>query len=141
MLALRVASSRPCPARECCRHWASAPIALVLTGLVALIHVYIVILEMVRWATPRGRAAFGPTPEFAAETKVLAANQGLYNGFLAVGALSRWSGRGTSASLPECSSSGASSSPASTGPRRDRGSCSSRRSPRALALGALFLAH
>ena len=57
-------------------------IATVLTALVALIHVYIVVLEMALWETPRGRAAFGTTPEFAAETKTLAANQGLYNGFL-----------------------------------------------------------
>jgi putative membrane protein len=40
------------------------------------------VLEMALWETPRGRAAFGTTPEFAAETKTLAANQGLYNGFL-----------------------------------------------------------
>ena len=57
-------------------------IAMVLTALVALIHVYIVVLEMALWETPRGRAAFGTTPEFAAETTTLAANQGLYNGFL-----------------------------------------------------------
>ena len=57
-------------------------IAVVLTALVALIHVYIVVLEMALWETPRGRAAFGTTPEFATETKTLAANQGLYNGFL-----------------------------------------------------------
>jgi putative membrane protein len=49
---------------------------------VALVHVYIVVLEMALWTTPRGRAAFGTTAEFAAETRVLAANQGLYNGFL-----------------------------------------------------------
>ena len=55
---------------------------MVLTALVALIHVYIVVLEMALWETPRGRAAFGTTPEFATETKTLAANQGLYNGFL-----------------------------------------------------------
>ncbi len=60
-------------------------IAAILTGLVALIHVYIVILEMVLWTTPRGRAAFGLTEEFARQTKVLAANQGLYNGFLVAG--------------------------------------------------------
>lgn len=60
-------------------------IAAILTGLIALIHVYIVILEMVLWTTPRGRAAFGLTEEFANQTKVLAANQGLYNGFLVAG--------------------------------------------------------
>jgi putative membrane protein len=60
-------------------------IASVLTGLVALIHVYIVILEMLLWTTPRGRAAFGLTEEFAQQSKVLAANQGLYNAFLVAG--------------------------------------------------------
>jgi putative membrane protein len=57
----------------------------VLTGLVALIHLYIVLLEMVWWTGPRGQKAFGTTPEFARETEVLAANQGLYNGFLVAG--------------------------------------------------------
>ena len=52
-------------------------IAALLTGLVALIHVYIVILEMVWWDTPRGHKAFGLAPDFAARSKVLAANQGL----------------------------------------------------------------
>jgi putative membrane protein len=60
-------------------------LAAVLTALVALIHGYIVVLEMVLWTTPRGRAAFGTTAAQAEETKVLAANQGLYNGFLAAG--------------------------------------------------------
>ena len=53
--------------------------------LIALLHVYILVLEMFLWDTPRGRRAFGLTPEFASATKVLAANQGLYNGFLAAG--------------------------------------------------------
>ena len=60
-------------------------VAFILTLIVALIHVYIVVLEMVLWETPRGRAAFGLTPEFAAQTKVLAGNQGLYNAFLVAG--------------------------------------------------------
>lgn len=60
-------------------------VANVLVALVAAIHVYIVVLEMFLWTAPRGRAAFGLTPEFAEATKVLAANQGLYNGFLAAG--------------------------------------------------------
>lgn len=60
-------------------------IATVLISLVALIHVYIMLLEMVWWDTQRGRKAFGTTAEFAAATKVLAANQGLYNGFLVAG--------------------------------------------------------
>nr|WP_225957045.1 DUF1304 domain-containing protein [Amycolatopsis lexingtonensis] len=55
-----------------------------MVGLVALIHVYIVVLEMFLWTTPRARAAFGTTKEFAEESKTLAANQGLYNGFLAL---------------------------------------------------------
>jgi len=59
--------------------------AMILVGLVALIHIYILLLEMVWWTTPRGQKAFGLTPEFASQTKVLAANQGLYNGFLAAG--------------------------------------------------------
>src|SRR5690606_10381267 len=62
-------------------------IAIVLTGIVALIHVYIVLLEMLWWDKPRGLKAFGLDPEFARATKVLAANQGLYNGFLAAGLL------------------------------------------------------
>ncbi|MCK6420518.1 MAG: DUF1304 domain-containing protein [Aquabacterium sp.] len=57
----------------------------VVVALVALIHVYIVVLEMFLWTTPTGRKAFGLTAEFAEQTKVLAANQGLYNGFLAAG--------------------------------------------------------
>jgi putative membrane protein len=60
-------------------------IANILIGLVALIQVYIVYLEMVLWDKPQGMKAFGSTPEFAKATKVLAANQGLYNGFLAAG--------------------------------------------------------
>lgn len=59
----------------------------ILTGLVALIHVYIVYLEMVLWDTPRGHRTFALTPDFAKASKVLAANQGLYNGFLAAGLL------------------------------------------------------
>jgi putative membrane protein len=60
-------------------------LANILTGLVALIHLYIVVLEMFLWDTPRGRRAFGTSEAFARESKVLAANQGLYNGFLAAG--------------------------------------------------------
>lgn len=60
-------------------------LAIILTALVALIHGYIVWLEMALWTTPRGRRVFGTTPEFAEASKVLAANQGLYNGFLAAG--------------------------------------------------------
>ena len=59
--------------------------ANIVIALVALIHVYILVLEMFLWTTPTGRKAFGLTPEFAQASKVLAANQGLYNGFLAAG--------------------------------------------------------
>lgn len=58
-------------------------ISTVLTALVALIHGYILWLEMALWTTPKGRKVFGTTEEFAQASKVLAANQGLYNGFLA----------------------------------------------------------
>ena len=57
----------------------------VAVALVALLHIYFLVLEMFLWDKPRGRRIFGLTPEFAAATKSLAANQGLYNGFLAAG--------------------------------------------------------
>ena len=60
-------------------------LAYGLTALVALIHVYILVLEMFLWTKPAGRRAFGTTEEFARASRVLAANQGLYNGFLAAG--------------------------------------------------------
>lgn len=70
-------------------------IGSALIGVVTLIHIYIVILEMWLWDTPRGHKAFGLTPEFAARSKVLAANQGLYNGFLVAGlAWGLWLGAG-----------------------------------------------
>ena len=59
--------------------------ANVVVALIALLHVYILVLEMFLWDKPAGRRAFGQTKEQAAATKVLAANQGLYNGFLAAG--------------------------------------------------------
>ncbi|MDF2179347.1 DUF1304 domain-containing protein [Aliiglaciecola sp. CAU 1673] len=59
--------------------------ALVL--LVAFLHFYFLVLEMFLWDKPKGMRTFGLTPEKAAMTKVLAANQGLYNGFLAAGLL------------------------------------------------------
>src|SRR3981081_4470454 len=62
-------------------------LAEVLVALVALAHIYFLMLEMFLWTTPRTRAAFGMTAEQAEQTKVLAANQGLYNGFLAAGLL------------------------------------------------------
>ena len=60
-------------------------IAIVLTALVALLHLYFLVLEMFLWDKPTGLRVFGNTPEFAAASKVLAANQGLYNGFLVAG--------------------------------------------------------
>src|SRR6185436_18637307 len=60
-------------------------IANVLTGFVALSHVGILVLEMFFWDHPVGRKIFGMTPEVSASSAVLAANQGLYNGFLAAG--------------------------------------------------------
>lgn len=60
-------------------------IATVVVALLAILHVYILVLEMFLWDKPAGLRAFGNTPATAAATKVLAANQGLYNGFLAAG--------------------------------------------------------
>src|SRR3954465_15315441 len=60
-------------------------IANVLVGLVALLHIYFLVLEMFLWDTPTGHRTFGLEPAFATETKTLAANQGLYNGFPAAG--------------------------------------------------------
>lgn len=60
-------------------------LANIITTLVALIHFYILYLEMFQWDKPRTMKAFGLTPEFAAQSKSMAANQGLYNGFLAAG--------------------------------------------------------
>ena len=60
-------------------------LANVVIGLVAVLHIYFLVLEMFLWDKPAGLKAFRQTPERAAATKVLAANQGLYNGFLAAG--------------------------------------------------------
>jgi len=59
--------------------------ANAVVALIGLLHVWILVLEMFLWDKPTGRRAFGQTQEFATATKVLAANQGLYNGFLAAG--------------------------------------------------------
>lgn len=59
----------------------------ILVVVVALVHAYFLVLEMFRWEAPRTRKIFGTTAEFAAESKVMAANQGLYNGFLSAGLL------------------------------------------------------
>jgi putative membrane protein len=60
-------------------------LAKILIALVALEHLYFLVLEMFLWTTPRTRAAFGMSAEQAEHTRTLAANQGLYNGFLAAG--------------------------------------------------------
>ncbi|AZJ34693.1 DUF1304 domain-containing protein [Tenacibaculum singaporense] len=61
-------------------------IQYILLALVAFIHFYILLLEMLLWTKPKGIKTFGlKSKDFAEETKVLAANQGLYNGFLAAG--------------------------------------------------------
>ena len=62
-----------------------ALLASAVVALIGLLHVYILVLEMFLWDKPRGLRAFGQTPEQARASKVLAANQGLYNGFLAAG--------------------------------------------------------
>jgi putative membrane protein len=62
-----------------------ALLSSIFVGLVALEHLYILYLEMFAWTTPRVQRLFGTTPEIARDSKVLAANQGLYNGFLAAG--------------------------------------------------------
>ena len=64
-------------------------VATALVILVLLEHVYFMVLEMFLWKTPKAQKAFGMTEEFAKSTATLAANQGLYNGFLAMGLL--WS--------------------------------------------------
>jgi putative membrane protein len=60
-------------------------VANVVVGLIAVLHIYFLILEMFLWDKPAGLRAFRQTREAAAASKVLAANQGLYNGFLAAG--------------------------------------------------------
>lgn len=62
-------------------------VANTLIVVVALLHLYFLVLEMFLWDKPLGLKVFGNTPEKAAMTKVLAANQGLYNGFLVAGLL------------------------------------------------------
>ena len=60
-------------------------LAQILVGLVAILHAYFLVLEMFLWTKPAGRRAFGTTQEQAEQSKVLAMNQGLYNGFLSAG--------------------------------------------------------
>ena len=64
-------------------------LAIVLVGFVAIEHIYIMLLEMFLWTKPRTRKIFGMNAELAEKTKAMAANQGLYNGFLAAGLI--WS--------------------------------------------------
>ena len=60
-------------------------LANVVVGAIAFLHVYILVLEMFLWDKPVGLRAFGQTQKAATASRVLAANQGLYNGFLAAG--------------------------------------------------------
>ncbi len=64
-----------------------AMVANALVALVAALHLFFLVLEMFFWTQPLGRKVFKLTPEFAEASKALAANQGLYNGFLAAGLL------------------------------------------------------
>lgn len=71
-----------------------ATVAFILTALVAISHAGFLVLEMFLWNTPFGRKTFGLTEVFARESASLAANQGLYNGFLAAGLFwALWAGR------------------------------------------------
>src|ERR1700693_2663993 len=63
------------------------PLAVVMIAIVAALHLYILVLEMFWWRAPRGLRSFGMTQEGADSSAKLAANQGLYNGFLAAGLL------------------------------------------------------
>ncbi len=60
-------------------------VANIVIAIVALLHIYFLVLEMFLWDKPLGLRTFRQTPEHAAISKTLAANQGLYNGFLAAG--------------------------------------------------------
>jgi putative membrane protein len=62
-----------------------ATAANIVLAIIALLHLWFLILEMFLWTRPSGRRAFGLSAEFAEQSKALAANQGLYNGFLAAG--------------------------------------------------------
>lgn len=64
-------------------------LAGIMVALVAIEHLYILVMEMFLWTTPRVMKTFGTTPELAQSTSSMAANQGLYNGFLAAGLI--WS--------------------------------------------------
>lgn len=71
-----------------------ATLSQILIALVAIAHIGFLVLEMFFWDHPTGRKIFRLTPEFSAASRALAANQGLYNGFLAAGLLwALWSDR------------------------------------------------
>jgi len=57
----------------------------IAVAVVALLHLYFLVLEMFFWEKPLGLRVFGLTPEFARASRALAANQGLYNGFIVAG--------------------------------------------------------
>jgi putative membrane protein len=65
-------------------------VAVVLVALVAALHLGFLVLEMFLWATPTGRGVFGLERDFAERSRALAANQGLYNGFLVAGLVVEW---------------------------------------------------
>jgi putative membrane protein len=60
-------------------------VAHIAVAVVALLHLYFLVLEMFFWEKPLGLRVFGLTPEFAKASRALAANQGLYNGFIVAG--------------------------------------------------------
>jgi putative membrane protein len=70
---------------RCSKGDAMTMVANIAVALVALLHLYFLVLEMFLWDKPLGLRVFGLAPEFARASKSLAANQGLYNGFLAAG--------------------------------------------------------
>ena len=113
----------------------------ILVAFVALEHVGFLVLEMFLFKSPAGRRIFRTTPEYAAQAAPLAANQGLYNGFLAAGLF--WSLCAPTCSPDHC---GSSSSPASSSPRSSGAATVSRRIlvvqglPALLALLATFAA-
>lgn len=74
-------------------------VARVAVLIVAFLHVYFMFMEMFLWTKPSGMKAFGLTPETAASSRILAMNQGLYNGFLAAGLLWGAHGGGRSVTL------------------------------------------
>lgn len=91
-------------------------VAAVLVAVVAALHLWFLVLEMFLWQKPRGLATLGLNPQDAATTASLAANQGLYNGFLAAGLIGACSRATPSSTACRCSSSAASSWPSSSAP-------------------------